>query len=183
VQLLVFPVLARLLAPADYGLIALAMPVVLFAYALGEGGMGPASLRAADPHGDVEATMFWTALAGGVGYAAILLAGAPLIAAAFSDANVAPVLMWLAPILVLSALCSVPPVRIQKSGTVWIFALGDVASTVAGAMVALGAAQAGCGVWSLVAQQLVIWTIKRRCSQALPEPGWGARHAWRRSVT
>jgi len=35
-----------------------------------------------------------------------------------------------------------------------------VASTVAGAMVALGAALTGWGVWSLVAQQLVIWTIK-----------------------
>jgi PST family polysaccharide transporter len=160
VQFLVFPVLARLLTPGDYGLIALAMPVVLFAFTLGEGGMGPAAVRAPDPDGEIEATMFWTALANGVGYAVILLAGAPLIAAAFADANVAPVLMWLAPILVLSALCSVPAVRIQKSGTVWIFALGDVASTVAGAMVAVGAALTGWGVWSLVAQQLVIWTIK-----------------------
>ncbi len=160
VQFLVFPVLARLLAPADYGLIALAMPVVLLAFALSEGGMGPAAVRALDPCGEVAATMFWTALASGIGYAAILVACAPLIAAAFSDANVVPVLMWLAPILVLSALCSVPAVRIQKSGTVWIFALGDVASTVAGAMVAVSAALTGWGVWSLVAQQLVIWIVK-----------------------
>src|SRR5580658_9658012 len=130
VQFLMFPVLARLLAPADYGLIALAMPVVLFAFTLSEGGMGPAAVRAQDALGDVEATMYWTALANGIGYALLLLAGAHLIAMAFSDAKVAPVLMWLAPILVLSALCSVPAVRIQKRGTVWIFALGDVASTV-----------------------------------------------------
>jgi len=160
VQFLLFPVLARLLNPADYGLIALAMPVVLFAFVLGEGGMGPAAVRAPDPDGAIEATMYWTALATGVAYAAILLAGAPLIAAALSNARVAPVLMWLAPILVLSAVCSVPSVRIQKSANVWIFALGDVASTVAGAAVALGAALTGWGVWSLVAQQLVIWTVK-----------------------
>ena len=160
VQFLVFPVLARLLAPADYGLIALAMPIVLFAFTLSEGGMGPAAVRAPDPVGEIEATMFWTTLANGVGYAAILLLGAPFIAAMFSDAAVAPVLMALAPILVLSAMCSVPAVRIQKHGTVWIFALGDVASSLAGAMAALGAALTGWGVWSLVAQQLVIWIVK-----------------------
>jgi O-antigen/teichoic acid export membrane protein len=160
VQFLLFPVLARLLNPADYGLIALAMPVVLFAFVLGEGGMGPAAVRAPDPDGAVEATMYWTALVTGVGYAAILLAVAPLIAAVLSNARVASVLMWLAPILVLSAVCSVPSVRIQKSGNVWIFALGDVASTVGGAAVALGAALTGWGVWSLVAQQLVIWIVK-----------------------
>jgi O-antigen/teichoic acid export membrane protein len=160
VQFLLFPVLARLLSPGDYGLIALAMPVVLFAFTLGEGGMGPAAVRAPDPRGDVEATMYWAALANGAGYAVILLAGAPLIAAALSNAKVAPVLMWLAPILVLSAMCSVPVVRIQKRGAVWIFALSDVVSTLGGAAIAFAAALTGWGVWSLVAQQLVIWIVK-----------------------
>jgi PST family polysaccharide transporter len=160
VQFLLFPILARLLSPADYGLLALAMPLVLFALVLSEGGMGPAAVRAPDPHGEVEATMFWTALATGIGCAAFLLLAAPLIAAAVSHAMIVPVLMWLAPILVLSAVSSVPSVRIQKSGTIWIFAVGDVASTIAGAAVALYAALTGWGVWSLVAQQLVIWTVK-----------------------
>jgi O-antigen/teichoic acid export membrane protein len=160
VQFMLFPILARLLSPADYGLIALAMPVVLFALTLGEGGMGPALLRAEDPTGRVEATMFWTALGTGVGCAAILVAGARPIAAALSHPQIAPLLMWLAPVLVLSAVCSIPSVRIQKSGATWIFALGDVASTVTGAAAALYGALTGWGVWSLVAQQLVVWTVK-----------------------
>jgi O-antigen/teichoic acid export membrane protein len=160
VQFMLFPILARLLSPADYGLIALAMPVVLFALTLGEGGMGPALVRASDPRGEVEVTMFWTALATGTVCMLILLLGAPLIAAALSHAKIAPVLMWLAPVLVLSAVSSVPSVRIQKSGATWIFALGDVASTIAGAGAALYGALTGWGVWSLVAQQLVVWTIK-----------------------
>jgi O-antigen/teichoic acid export membrane protein len=160
VQFLLFPVLARLLSPADYGQIALAMPVVLFALTLGEGGMGPALLRAQDAFGRVEVTMFWTALAIGIGCAAVLLVGAPTIAAVLSHPQIAPVLMWLAPVLVLSAVCSVPSVRIQKSSATWIFAIGDVASTVTGAAAALYAALTGWGVWSLVAQQLVVWTVK-----------------------
>lgn len=160
VQFLLFPVLARLLTPADYGLMALAMPVVLFALTLGEGGMGPALVRSADPDGSVEATMFWVALATGGGCAAILLLGAPLIADALAHAAIAPVLAWLAPILVFSSVCSVPSARIQKRGATWMFALGDVASTVSGAAVALYGALTGWHVWSLVAQQLVVWTVK-----------------------
>jgi PST family polysaccharide transporter len=160
VQFLLFPILARLLTPADYGIMALAMPVVLFAMTLGEGGMGPALVRSPDPDGSVEATMFWTALATGIGCASILLLAAPLIAGALSHAAIAPVLSWLAPIMVLSAMCSVPSARIQKRGATWIFALGDVASTVTGGAVALYGALTGWQVWSLVAQQLVLWIVK-----------------------
>jgi len=160
VQFLLFPVLARLLSPGDYGLIALAMPVVLFALTLGECGMGPALIRSPDLRGEVEVTMFWIALATGTACAVALTLGAPLVAALLSHAKIAPVLMWLAPVLVLSAVSSVPSVRIQKSGATWIFALGDVTSTVAGAAAALCGALSGRGVWSLVAQQLVVWTVK-----------------------
>jgi PST family polysaccharide transporter len=160
VQFLLFPILARLLTPADYGLMGLAMPVVLFALTLGEGGMGPALLRAADPDGRVESTMFWTALATGGICAGALLALAPFLALALHNPRIAPVLIWLAPIMILSALSSVPSVRIQRCGASWIFATGDVASALAGAAVAFACALGGLGVWSLVAQQLVIWSVK-----------------------
>ncbi len=160
VQFILFPVLARLLAPADYGLMALAMPVVLFAMTLGEGGMGPALVRAPDPDGAVEATMVWAASISGVGCAAILLLAARPAAGLLGDAAVAPVLAWLSPIMLMSALCSVPSARIQKRGATWIFALGDVASTVTGGAVALYGALSGWQVWSLVAQQLLLWVVK-----------------------
>ena len=160
VQFILFPVLARLLSPGDYGLMGLAMPVVLFALTLGEGGMGPALLRAADPQGRVESTMFWTALATGGLCAAGLLVAAPLLAVGLGNARITLVLVWLAPVMLLSALSSVPSVRIQRRGASWIFATGDVASSLTGAAAALAAALGGWGVWSLVAQQLVIWTVK-----------------------
>ncbi len=160
VQFLLFPVLARLLVPADYGLIGLAMPMVLLALTLGEGGMGPALLRAPDPDGGIESTMVWAALGTGIFCAAVLLLAAPLVASLLANTRITPVLMWLAPVMVLSALSSVPSVRIQKRGATWIFAVGDVASTVTGAATALAMALTGWGVWSLVAQQLMVWSVK-----------------------
>lgn len=160
VQVLLFPVLARLLSPAEFGLVALAMPVVFLVMTMGEGGMGPAVVRAPDPLGQVEATMFWVALANGCVLALLLMASAPSVAAALSHEEIAPVLRWLAPTLVLGALCSVPSARVQKGGATWIFAVGEVAASIAGAAVALHGALAGWGAWSLVAQQLVFWTVK-----------------------
>lgn len=160
VQFLLFPVLARLLSPADYGLMALAMPVLMFALTFSEGGMGPALVRAADPRGAVEATMFWTTLAVGAACALALLLGAPLIARVLGHPPMTAVLGWLAPVLVLSAICSVPSARIQIRGATWVFALGDVASTVLGCAAALLGALSGWAVWSLVGQQLVVWVVK-----------------------
>ncbi|WP_170979388.1 oligosaccharide flippase family protein [Roseomonas sp. HF4] len=160
IQFLLFPVLARLLSPAEFGLVALAMPVVFVVMTMGEGGMVPAVVRAPDPLGQVEATMFWVALANGTVLALLLMAAAPWIAAALSHEEIAPILRWLAPTLVLGALCSVPSARVQKGGATWIFAVGEVAATVAGAAAALHGALDGWGAWSLVAQQLVLWTVK-----------------------
>nr|WP_232474573.1 oligosaccharide flippase family protein [Roseomonas rubea] len=160
IQFLLFPVLARLLSPAEFGLVALAMPVVLVVMMMGEGGMGHAVVRASDPLGEVEATMFLTALANGTLLALFLFVAAPWIAYALSHEDITPLLRWLAPTLVLGALCSVPSARAQKAGTTWIFAVGEIAATTAGAAAALYGALDGWGAWSLVAQQLVFWTVK-----------------------
>ena len=160
VQFLLFPVLAHLLSPSDYGLIGMAMPLVLFALTLGDGGMGPALLRASDPEGEIETTMFWAALGTGIVCAAMLGLAAPLAGTLLKNKHITPVLLCLAPVMVLSALSSVPAVRVQKSGATWIFAVGDVISTLGGAAVAFAAALSGWGVWSLVFQQLVIWLAK-----------------------
>ncbi|MBC7634705.1 MAG: lipopolysaccharide biosynthesis protein [Acetobacteraceae bacterium] len=160
IQLLMFPVLARLLSPADYGIMALAVPITMFALTIADGGMGPALLRTADPDGNVEATMFWTAVGASLTLVAVMIVAANPIAEAMSHAGVATVLVWLAPILVLNALCAVPSVRNQRRGATWVFALGDISSTIAGVGVALYGALNGWSVWSLVAQQLVLWVVK-----------------------
>lgn len=159
-QFMLFPVLARILSPADFGMVALAMPVVLIVMTLAEGGMGPALVRAPDPNGTVEATMFWATMAQAIVLALVLFASAPLIAAVLSHPEISPILQWLAPTLVLGALCGVPAARIQRGGATWIFAVGDVGAAVVSTAVALYGALQGWGAWSLVAQQLVVWTIK-----------------------
>ncbi len=160
VQLLLFPLLARLLVPAEFGLVALVMPVVLVAMTLADGGIGPVLLRAPEPRAAMEASAFWLTLALGGALALLLVLAAPLLGRALAQPQAAPVLSWLAPVLVLSALCAVPSVRALRQGANWVFALADIGATLAGAAVALGGALAGWGAWSLVGQQLALWSLR-----------------------
>ena len=166
-QFLMFPLLARLLEPADFGVMALAMPVALFALTIADGGLGPSLLRDPEDDGPVCATVGWTAITGGIAMTLLLMVAAVPIAAGLSHAEVAAVLAGLAPIVLLNAICTLPSVRVLRTGATWIFALGDIASAIAGIAVALYGALNGWAVWSLVAQQLALWIVKAGLLQAL----------------
>ena len=49
-QLAMLPILARLIGPAEYGLVAMAMPFILFANVLSDGGMSLALGRRRRAH-------------------------------------------------------------------------------------------------------------------------------------
>ena len=174
-QFLMFPLLARLLEPADFGIMALAMPVALFALTVADGGLGPSLLRAPDTDGAVRATTGRAAITLGVVISAVLVAAAVPIAAGLSHGEIAAVIAGLAPIVLLNAICTLPSVRVQQTGATWIFALGDIASAMAGIAVALYGALNGWAVWSLVGQQLAIWIVKSALLQGLAGVRSGGR--------
>jgi O-antigen/teichoic acid export membrane protein len=159
-QFAMLPILARLIGPAEYGLVALAMPFILLANVLADGGMGYALGRRQEVSRDEETTVFW--LSGAIGLAlslACCLAAWPM--GALMDQPRLPLLIAaLSPILFLNSLTTVANGRIIREGRFAIFAGGDLISTVASAGTALAAALAGWGAWALVAQQLVLWTCK-----------------------
>ena len=160
VQLAILPVLARFVGPQEYGLVALALPFVMFANVLSEGGMTNALGRQTDVSWRLESTVFW--LAGGVGAVVAVFCG--LLAWPMGDVMREPRLPWLiaalTPILVLNALATVSNARIIREGRFYVFAGGDLIATAVSATVAIAAASQGAGAWSLVAQQLSLWICK-----------------------
>jgi O-antigen/teichoic acid export membrane protein len=159
-QLLVLPILARILGPESFGLVGLAWPFIVFASVLSDAGLGTALVRESNPTPQLEATMFWLSTAVGVISALLLVAVAWPLAAAFSRPDLAPVLAALAPILAIGGSMTVPTARITRSRHFTIFAIGEVLAVSLSVCAALIAAAWGLGVWSLVIQQLVIWTTK-----------------------
>src|SRR4029453_19652768 len=73
-QLLVLPILARLLGPESFCLIGLAMPFILLSSVLADAGLGTALVRQQNPSTELESTVFWIATSIGVSLTVMLCA-------------------------------------------------------------------------------------------------------------
>lgn len=160
VQLAMLPVLARLVGPAEYGLVALAVPFVLFCNMLADAGLSQALARRPDVTPELESTVFW--LAGGLGFGLSVFAAVAAwpLGLLMDQPRLPWLILALAPILTMSGFTAVSNARVIREGRFGVFAGGDFISTAAAAAVALTAALNGAGAWSLVAQQLTLWICK-----------------------
>src|SRR5690349_14438013 len=107
-QLVLIPVLARILGPKAFGLMSVAMSLVLFANMLSDAGMGAVIVRQSAPDRELESTIFWLAVLTGVLLAALVALAAWPLAIAFGQPGLRPVLLALAPILAMSGSIAVP---------------------------------------------------------------------------
>src|SRR5215510_9418555 len=98
-QLLILPVLARLLGPEAFGLIGLAMPFILLTAVLADAGLGTALMRHQNPSSELESTVFWISSIIGVALTVLLCALSWPIARVFARPDLAPVLAALSLIL------------------------------------------------------------------------------------
>lgn len=166
--------MARLLDPAAFGLMAMAtIALRLFAY-VSQAGLGAALVqRATLDTRHVEAALGLSLLIAGL--AALLLAGcAPLLAALFEHADLAPVLQGLALYLPIAALGAIPIALLRRALRFKAIAAVETISFIAG-YGAVGALLAwhGAGVWALVGATLAHSLCSALLSYAL------ARHSLR----
>jgi PST family polysaccharide transporter len=155
IQLALIPILARIISPQAFGLVALAMPIIVFTSILAEAGMVTGLVRS-EVSPAAEASAFWfTAAIGGACALAICLSAGPIGAAARQPA-LAPMLYALSPALWLTCLNIAPSARLQRTGAFGAFGAAEMISAVAAAAVALWTGLHGWGAWSLVSQQLTL---------------------------
>jgi PST family polysaccharide transporter len=160
VQLAILPVLGRLVGPSEYGLVALAMPFILFANVLADGGLSYALGRRQEVSPALESTVFWLS-AGVSGALTLICCLAAWPAGLLLGQPRLPLLITaLSPILLMNGLTAASNARIIREGRFAVFAGGDLASTLLGAGAALAAATHGWGAWSLAVQQLAFWLVK-----------------------
>lgn len=159
-QLGLLPILARLIGPAEYGLVALAMPVVLLANVIADGGLVAALGRQREASRTVESTAFWVTVGVGASLALAACAAAFPIGWALRQPRLPWLILALSPILLMNSITAVSNGRIIRERRFGTFAIGDVLATLSGAATALAAATHGLGAWSLVAQQLALWVVK-----------------------
>ena len=172
-------VLAALLPPDAFGVVAVGMAVLFISNALV--GMGTrASIIATQELGAAElrSATVMTAGAGVAGAAAVALLAGP-IARAFASGGEAGALRGMSLAVAFLGLTIVPLAVLEKRLLFKRSAGARTGAAAAASLAAIGAALAGAGVWALVARQVVYyalvaalaWMLARRF---LPGPGAGA---------
>jgi polysaccharide transporter, PST family len=134
VTLLSAAVLSRLLKPEDFGLIATATPVFGFAMMLQNLGLAEALVQRHNlDKGHVNA-LFVITLSISVGFALVLGLAAPLIAAAFGQPRLVPIIWAMSGIAVITAGAAIPFGLLNRKLKFRQVAAIEIASSVAGAV-------------------------------------------------
>ena len=154
-SLVVFVVLARLLTPSDFGLLAMVGVFVGLGDVLVAQGFGTAITQRENLEPEHESTAFWANILLGLGLGCLLWLRAPWVAALYRQEAVAPVIRWLSPVVLLRGAVAVPVGLLQRRFRFRALALRSVSAAVIGGVAGIVAALSGWGVYALVVQQLV----------------------------
>ena len=158
-SLVVFLVLARLLTPEDFGLVALANVFLAFVQVFLNQGFPQALIQREVLEPEHIDTAFWTNVAVGLVLATAGAICAPVVAAAFDRPALVPVLRWFSLLLVVGSLADVQAALLERAFAYRELAVRSLVGLAASGVVGVSMALSGAGVWSLVAQQLVYETV------------------------
>jgi len=153
-------VVMRLLAPADYGLMAMTMILVGLTSLVAEMGLGAALVRSPEVTVAQQRAVFGLALLVNTGLYLALLALAPLSVALFSEPKLWALTAAMGLQLPLAALCVVPESMARRELRFKQLSVVEIVQQVGAAATTLACAWAGLGVWALVAGHLAATLIK-----------------------
>ncbi len=171
VSFLVSIILARLLLPSDYGVIALITIFIDIANVFVSSGFGAALVQKKDADEvDFSSVFYFSIVMSWVLYVIVFL-GAPAVAGFYDKEILTPVLRVMALKLPLAGVNSVQHAYVQKKMLFKRFFFSTLIGTMGSAVVGIAMAYTGFGAWALVAQYLfnstmdtvVLWfTVKWR---------------------
>ncbi|MGS0685686.1 lipopolysaccharide biosynthesis protein [Nakamurella sp. GG22] len=147
-------VLARLLDPVDYGLIAIVLAVVGVGEILRDFGLSAGAIQAAhlDRHQRDKLVWLNTAIGAGLALCGVLLA--PVVAAIFGQPQLTGITQVLSITFLISGVTAQYRADLNRRMRFKSLVVTDVASQVIGVVIAIVLALAGTAYWALVAQQL-----------------------------
>lgn len=185
-QIATLVVLARLLPPSAFGLLAMVAAVGLVLDFLKDLGLSSATIQKPDlTHAQVSA-LFWINAVAGVLLAAGLALAAPLLASFYGQPELGPVTRWLALGFALSGLTVQHWALLRRQMRFTAIAGIETAADYAGFAAGIALALAGEGYWALVVQRLVSpvvllvgsWAVCR-WRPAFPAPAQGVQELLR----
>jgi polysaccharide transporter, PST family len=152
----IFLMLARLVAPEEYGTFALAGSFTSFGFFMLQ-GLTPAVVQHGSITTDHTSTAFWTGVAIATVLTVIMVGSAGFLSALFHNPLLAPVLRWMSLVYLPMALASVPMALFRRELRMRAFAVRTVTGYVVGGAVSIAMALNNFGVLALAFGQLAQW--------------------------
>jgi PST family polysaccharide transporter len=150
--------LARLLTPADFGLMAMATVIISFVDLFSNLGTAAAIIQQRTLSRELISSLFWLNVAFGVAVTAVLFLLAPLLAGLYREPRLVEVMQCLALTLCVGGLRSVHQALLQRELAFDTLAKVEIAAGLLSLVGGVVLAVLGFGVWSLVVQS-VVWNV------------------------
>lgn len=169
VKLIVEIVLARLLLPDDYGLIALITVFIEILNVFVDSGLANALIQKKDADDLDFSSVFYFNILWCICLYGLLFAASPLIAQFYGRPELTPVLRVLGLQIVVSGVKNVQQAYVSRTLQFKKFFFATLGGTIGAAVIGIALAYRGFGVWALAAQQLfntamdtlILWIIVR----------------------
>ena len=151
-QLAMLPLMGRLLGPKEFGLYAMALPVVTFFTVVADGGLGASLAKERSHDRTVWNTAFYVMLALGVFVAGLVNLCGFGLAALMHEPRLHALLALLSFNFLFIAVSTLPSARLYQRNDLVSLSAVDTVATILGAGLAIGFALHGFGAMSLAAQ-------------------------------
>jgi O-antigen/teichoic acid export membrane protein len=154
-QIVTLVVLARLLSPADFGLVSMAAVFVGLIAIFKDLGVASAIVQRDQLTQRLLSTVFWVTVALGFLSSVVMVMIAPLVGDIYRQPEVTPVLRVLSIAFIVSGVTVLQQALLERRLQMRRLAILELVSAVAGSILAVVLAFLGAGVWSLVAMTLM----------------------------
>ena len=171
VTLIVSIVLARILIPSDFGTVSLVMVFTTIMQVFVDSGLGTALIQKKDADDLDFSSVFYFNFAVCLILYAVMFMAAPLIAGFYNDTSLTSIIRVISLTIIISGVKGIQQSYVSRNMLFKSFFFATLGGTIFSAFLGIGMAYAGCGVWSIVAQQLsntaidtlILWiTVKWR---------------------
>ena len=157
-------ILARLLFPSDFGLIAMIAPVIGFVMIINDIGFGQVIVQKEKIYQQQISNLFWINLTLGAAFCLGLIILAPLAASMYGEPKIANLLMAMALIIPLGTIGIVPTAFLSRNLQFVKQAKIEISAAVVGSAITIYGSWMGLGYWALALGQIFATVITVCCT-------------------
>jgi len=153
-QFLQLAILANILSPEDFGLMAMILVVIGFAQAYADMGISNAIIHRQDITKEQLSSLYWLNIFAGIIVYLLLLILIPIVVKIFDEPRLSDLMYWAIIVIITTAFGQQFQILLQKYLQFKTLSIVEIIAAFFGTMIAIIAALSGQGVFSLIWGQI-----------------------------